>query len=95
MSLFLFDSMVDKGASGGLPKYWPILYVVYRLKRVYSSFDLQKYLYLAKVEGNAPIEYVFVNDYCGPRCASIKQDAISLGARGLSLIHISEPTRPY
>ena len=74
--------MVDKGASGRLPRYWPILYVVYRLRRVYSSFDLQKYLYLAKVEGNAPIEYVFVNDYCGPRCASIKQDAISLGARG-------------
>ena len=74
--------MVDKSVSGGLPKYWPILYVVYRLKRVYNSFNLQKYLYLAKVEGNAPIEYVFVNDYCGPRCASIKQDAISLGARG-------------
>ena len=74
--------MVDKSVSEGLPKYWPILYVVYRLKRVYNSFNLQKYLYLAKVEGNAPIEYVFVNDYCGPRCASIKQDAISLGARG-------------
>ena len=65
-----------------MPKYWPILYVVYRLRRVYNSFDLQKYLYLAKVDGNAPIEYVFVDDYCGPRCASIKQDAISLGVRG-------------
>ncbi|RLG35432.1 hypothetical protein DRN80_01980 [Methanosarcinales archaeon] len=74
--------MVDKSGRLRLPKYWPILYVVYRLRRVYNSFDLQKYLYLAKVDGNAPIEYVFVDDYCGPRCASIKQDAISLGVRG-------------
>ncbi len=65
-----------------LPKYWPILYVVYRLRRVENSFDLQKYLYLAKEDGKAPIEYVFVDDYCGPRCACIKQDAISLGVRG-------------
>jgi len=76
------NNMVDKSGRLRLPKYWPILYVVYRLRRVYNSFDLQKYLYLAKVDGNAPIEYVFVDDYCGPRCASIKQDAISLGVRG-------------
>ncbi len=72
--------MSDK--RGKLPRYWPILYVVYRLRRVDNSFDLQKYIYLAKMEGNVPVEYVFTDDYCGPRCASIKQDAISLGARG-------------
>ncbi len=70
------------GEERRLPKYWPILYVVYRLRRVENSFDLQKYLYLAKMDGRAPIEYVFVDDYCGPRCACIKQDAISLGVRG-------------
>jgi uncharacterized protein YwgA len=65
-----------------LPKYWPILYVLYRLKRICNSFALQKYLYLAKVDGNAPIEYIFVEDYYGPCCSSIKQDVISLGDQG-------------
>ena len=65
-----------------LPKYWPILYALYRLKRICNSFDFQKYLYLAKVDGNAPIEYIFVEDYCGPCCSSIKRDAISLGDQG-------------
>lgn len=69
-------------AEGGLPKYWPILYVLYRLKKIYNTFNLQKYLYLAKVDGNAPIEYIFVEDYYGPCCSSIKQDVISLGDQG-------------
>lgn len=65
-----------------LPKYWAILYALYRLKRICNSFDLQKYLYLAKVDGNAPIEYIFVEDYYGPCCSSIKHDVISLGDQG-------------
>ena len=66
----------------GLPKYWSILYALYRLKKICNSFELQKYLYLAKVDGNAPIEYTFIEDYYGPCCSSIKQEAISLGDQG-------------
>ncbi len=70
-------------AKGNVPKYWPILYVLYRKKRICNSFDIQKDLYLAKMAGNAPIEYAFVDDYCGrPCCTSIKQDAISLADQG-------------
>jgi uncharacterized protein YwgA len=65
-----------------LPTYWAILYALYRLKRVYNSFELQKYLYLAKVNGNAPIDYVFVQDYYGPFCSHIKQEALSLEDKG-------------
>jgi hypothetical protein len=69
-------------AEGELPKYWSILYALHRLKRICNSFELQKYLYLAKVDGNAPIEYIFVEDYYGPSCSSIKQEALSLGGQG-------------
>ncbi|MFZ2071686.1 MAG: hypothetical protein WAV32_08875 [Halobacteriota archaeon] len=66
-----------------VPAYWPILYALYRLKRICNSFELQKYLYLAKRDGNVPIEYAFVDDYCGrPCCTCIKQEAIFLGERG-------------
>ena len=69
-------------AEVGLPKYWCILYALYRLKRIYNSFELQNYLYLAKVEGNVPIEYIFLDDYFGPCCSNIKQEAIALGEQG-------------
>jgi len=65
-----------------LPKFWSILYVLCRLKRICNSFELQKYLYLAKVDGNAPIDYIFVDDYYGPCCSSIKEEAIALGEQG-------------
>lgn len=69
-------------AEEGLPKFWSILYALYRLKRICNSFELQKYLYLAKVDGKAPIDYIFVDDYYGPCCSCIKQDAIALGEEG-------------
>jgi hypothetical protein len=69
-------------AEEGLPKFWSILYALYRLKRICNSFELQKYLYLAKVDGKAPIDYIFVDDYYGPGCSCIKQDAIALGEQG-------------
>ena len=68
--------------TGGLPKYWSILYALHRLTRIGTSFDLQKYLYLAKVNSNVPIEYIFVDEDYGPCCSSIKQDAQHLGDLG-------------
>ncbi|MCL5985437.1 MAG: hypothetical protein M1371_02600 [Actinobacteria bacterium] len=66
-----------------LPRYWPILYILHKLKAVYGNFYIQKYIYLAKVEGNIPIKYSFLKDNYGPYTVEIKNDFTELSKMGL------------
>lgn len=60
---------------------WPILYIVYKLKRVYNNFYLQKLIYLAMVEEYIPIQYAFTKADYGPYDTTIKTDAIDLAKK--------------
>jgi len=65
-----------------IPRCWPILYSLYKLDKIEGNFYLQKYIYLAKVEGEVPIEYEFTKDDYGPYTTSIKSDAFLLKQEG-------------
>lgn len=65
-----------------IPRCWPILYTLYKMKRIRGHFYLQKYIYLAKVEGEVPIEYEFSKDDYGPYSLGIKTDAFRLDHEG-------------
>ncbi len=65
-----------------IPRCWPILYSLYKLDKIEGNFYLQKYIYLAKVEGEIPIEYEFTKDDYGPYTSSIKSDAFLLKEEG-------------
>ncbi len=66
-----------------LPRCWPILFVLDELDEIQGHFYLQKYIYLAKVEGQIPIDYDFIKEDYGPYSISIKSDAFSLDKKGL------------
>lgn len=66
-----------------LPRCWPILFLLEELDEIQGHFYLQKYIYLAKVEGKVPINYAFVKDEYGPYSISIKSDAFILHEKGL------------
>lgn len=66
-----------------LPRCWPILFVLDELDEIQGHFYLQKYIYLAKVEGQIPIDYEFIKEDYGPYSISIKSDAFSLDSKGL------------
>jgi uncharacterized protein YwgA len=65
-----------------LPRCWPILYILEKNDEVRGHFYLQKYIYLAKVEGIVPIDYEFIKDDYGPYSVSIKADAFQLDRLG-------------
>lgn len=65
-----------------IPRCWPILYALYKMNRIRGHFYLQKYIYLAKVEGEIPIEYDFAKNDYGPYCLGIKTDAFRLNQEG-------------
>jgi len=65
------------------PRHWPILFVLSQLKRLDSHFLLQKFIFLAKVEGRIPfINYIFIKETHGPYCVDIKSDAAELSHAG-------------
>lgn len=66
---------------------WPILYVLYKLGKVYNNFHLQKFIYLAKVEANIPIQYTFMKFDYGPYDRTIKNDALNLSLNGYIQMH--------
>lgn len=69
------------------PRFWPILYSIFRAGKIDFHFFLQKYIYLAKREGKAKIGYVFEKYDFGPYCRLIKADAIALQEQNLIDIH--------
>ncbi|MBC7333736.1 MAG: hypothetical protein H5T85_04650 [Actinobacteria bacterium] len=66
-----------------LPRYWPIVFVLGKLGKLYNNFNLQKFIYLAKVEGKIPIDYVFTKHNYGPYCPQIKVDARTLNKKDI------------
>lgn len=66
-----------------LPRYWPILYILSKVKCLHDNFFLQKYIYLAKVEGKVPIRYTFTKEDYGPYTIGIKHDFLYLSSIGL------------
>ncbi len=66
-----------------LPRCWPILFLLDELDEIQGHFYLQKYIYLAKVEGKIPMDYAFVKEDYGPYSISIKSDALLLDKKGL------------
>lgn len=65
-----------------LPRCWPILYSLQKMGEIQGHFYLQKYIYLAKVEGKVPIEYEFMKEDYGPYSTGIKSDAFLLHQEG-------------
>lgn len=66
-----------------LPRCWPILFVLDELDEIQGHFYLQKYIYLAKVEGQIPIDYEFIKEDYGPYSITIKSDAFFLNKKDL------------
>ncbi len=65
------------------PRFWPILYSIFKTGKIDFHFFLQKYIYLAKREGKAKIGYVFEKYDFGPYCRLIKADTITLQEQNL------------
>lgn len=74
------------------PRYWPILFILNKLSSLNNHFFLQKYIFLAKIEGKIPIDYIFIKETYGPYCIDIKQDARELNNNGL-ITMIWDPDR--
>ncbi|MDP2973538.1 MAG: DUF4065 domain-containing protein [Candidatus Diapherotrites archaeon] len=66
-----------------VPRFWPILYSIFKSGKIDFHFFLQKYIYLAKREGKAKIGYVFEKYDFGPYCRLIKADTVALQEQNL------------
>lgn len=75
-------SLPFKSINMDLPRCWPILYSLYKKGEIQGHFYLQKYLYLAKVEGKVPMDYEFIKEDYGPYSIGIKSDAFLLNRDG-------------
>jgi len=71
------------GKLTSLPRYWPIIFVLGKLKKVHNNFNLQKFIYLAKKKKKIPINYIFTKYNYGPYCPQIKIDAKNLNNRDI------------